>query len=191
MDRGEFGAGLYWVERGSLRTQRLDASLRHSVRWLGTTEFGVVGAAGLCHGDICALRTSLYKVSRSVQREWRLEPVAVFDGCPAAFGSSAGGAALLVAAACSGLHRVDGHGARAIASWPSHLYPIQVVSRPADAGPATAAPTTAASAEACFVSFGRVAVRFSGDSAEWFAPRHCVDVTRGSDGRCSCVAASP
>jgi hypothetical protein len=180
MDRGEFGAGLYWVERGTLRTRRIDSSLLHSVRWIGTTEFGIVGAAGLCHGDVCTQRTSLYSVVRSVDREWRLEPVTVFEGCPAVIGS-AGSAGLLVAAACGGLQRIDRLGARTVASWPPHLYPVQVV------GVRGSTETD----EVYLVSFGRVAARFSGASAEWFALRHCIDVARDSDGRCSCVAEPP
>jgi len=179
VDRGENGGGLYWLRAGTLEAQPLDQNLVDSVRWVGMSKFGILGVAGLCHGDACALRTSVYEISRSVEGQWRLRPAAVLKGCPAALSLDAAGESLVVAAPCGALSRLEADGTHEVAVWPMHLGPIQVV-----------VTGSASSAQAVYyVSFGRVAARFRAGHAEWFAPLDCATVVTEPTGRCSCVSA--
>lgn len=179
VDRGENGGGLYWVRADTLAVQRLDGSLTDSLRWIGRSEFGILGVAGLCHGDACAQRTSVYEVSPAVEGGWGLRPLALLKGCPAAVSLDPAGTSLVVAAQCGALHRIDADAARDVAVWPTHLGPVQVV-----------VPRSAAGAEAVYhVSFGRVVARFRAGHSEWFAPSECVSVATEPNGRCRCVSA--
>jgi len=179
VDRGENGGGLYWVRAETLEAQRIDGSLIDSVRWVGTSEFGILAVAGLCHGDACAQRTSLYELSSTVEGGWGLRPLALLKGCPAAISLAPAGTALVVAAHCGALHQIEADAAREVAVWPRHLGPVQVV-------------VTRSAADAVYyVSFGRVVARFRAGQSEWFAPLECASVATEPSGRCRCVSAAP
>lgn len=178
MHRGEFGGGLFWVG-ASLQVQRLDAELGEYVGWIGKLESGVVGVSGLCHGEACTHRTTVYSVLPAPDAGWRLRPLALFDGCPGAVNVGAAAQSVLVGASCGGLQRIDRDGPRQVAAWPKHLYPIQVSS--------TAGGEQAD--ELYQVSFGRVAASFGPAGAEWFARADCAAVVSGPSNRCSCVPA--
>jgi hypothetical protein len=179
VNRGEFGGGLFWVRAGTLEAQPLDQNLVDSVRWVGMSKFGILGVAGLCHGDACTLRTSVYEVSRSVEGQWRLRPSAVLKGCPAAVSLDSASESLVVAAPCGALSRLDANGTREVAVWPLHLGPTQVV---------VTGGTSSAEAD-YYVSFGRVVARFRAGHAQWFAPLECATVVTEPTGRCGCVGA--
>lgn len=179
MQRGEFGGGVFWVQADTLEVKQLDAHLGEHVGWIGALESGVVGVAGLCHGEMCTHRTSVYEILPWPDGGWRLQPLALFNGCPGAVGFGVGNDSVLIGASCGGLQRVDRRGARQVADWPRYLYPIQVSS---------AAPSEVTD-ELYYVSFGRVAARFGPAGAEWFAPNDCIGVESGTRNRCRCVPA--
>lgn len=180
IDRGEdAGSGLYSVRAGDAGTQRLDGVLSQPVRWITKVGFGVVGVAGLCHGDACASRATAYQITRlSGDSSWQLYPLALLPGCPAAFATEPAGDSLLVASACGGLYRIGATGATRIAAWPQHLHPHQLAS-PRGNG-----------AGAYYVSFGGVAARFTASAIEWYAPSDCPHLERGPDNLCRCVASA-
>jgi len=180
VDRGEAGGGLYSVRAGTLEMQRLDENLADAIRWVGMSEFGILGIAGLCHGDACALRTTVYEISPSIEGGWQLRPRALLKGCPAAIGLDPAGMSLAIAAHCGALHRIEADGASNAAAWPTALSPIQVL-----------VTRSAGSAEAVYlVSFGRVAARFRASQSEWFAPLECASVVTEPNGLCRCVSAA-
>jgi hypothetical protein len=177
VDRGENSGGLYSVRADTLQARRLDESLIQPVRWIGESQFGILGVAGLCHGDACAQRTSVYEVSPAIEGGWGLRPLALMNGCPAAASLDPAGASLVVAAQCGALYRIEADAAHEVAAWPPHLGPTQVV-------------VTGSAAEVVYhVSFGRVLARFRAGGAEWFAPLECASLATELTGRCRCVSA--
>jgi hypothetical protein len=112
----------------------LDENLAEAIRWIGPSEFGILGVAGFCHGDACALRTTVYEVAPAVVDEgWRLRPLALLKGCPAATELDPAGKSLVAAVHCGALHRISAQATSDIATWPAHLSPSQLlVTRSAD-----------------------------------------------------------
>lgn len=160
IDRGEFDGGLYSVRAGDPVAQRLDGVLWEPVRRITKVDFGIVGVAGLCHGDAALNRTTAYQVTQSEESGWQLRTLAFLPGCPDA--SATVGDSLFIASA--GLYRIGKTGATRVATWPEHLpaYQLLINSR----------------GDTYYVSFGGVAARFTASATEWFAPRDCPHLER-------------
>ena len=164
IDGGEFTMGLYWVDAGSHELHSLDENLSYPIGWVSN---GVrdsrnipLAVAGLCHGEMCGGRTTVYELFPGLDRGWQLSPRAVIAGCPAALTQSPDQRALYIASDCGTLNRVnDDHTVRVVAEWPSHLFPYQVIV------------TEDRDTEVTYyVSFGGALARFRGAHAEWFSP---------------------
>ncbi len=156
---GEFGEGLYSVDKESLQTVRLDLQLPEAVRWIERLDFGVVAVAGLCHGEGCARATRVYRVDPS-PTGWTLVPLAELGGCPVAIAASRGDREALLLT-CSATHSIRSSGLATAARWQGNLIPVHfsdAVQRDASG--------------ALYVSFGPVVARFApGATPAWFGPR--------------------
>ncbi len=86
--------------------------------------------------------------------------MAQLDGCPSAL-SLANSDVLFIASGCNGaLTRLDRKGTSSVAQWPTELFPMEVTASLNDSEPAHAS---------YYVSFGRVAAKFTDDTTQWFA----------------------
>ncbi|MDF3068465.1 MAG: hypothetical protein K0R38_4066, partial [Polyangiaceae bacterium] len=167
MDAGEFGGGLYaWDERASSATQ-LDAALPEAIRWIGRFDFGIVGVAGLCHGEGCALTTAIYDIRRAAAG-WSVSRLAELQGCPIRVIRASGDEALLLT--CRALHSITASGVVPVAEWQEGLHPV-----PWEAS------AVRDSTGAAYVSFGQMIGRFAAQTTpRWFARRSCLQA-RGSE----------
>ncbi|WP_437285000.1 hypothetical protein [Sorangium sp. So ce406] len=176
VDKGEFGAGLFWVDKTGTRGRRVDAALDERIRWISRVPFGLIGVAGLCHGEACARRTTVYRIERDERGDWALTAHAEVAGCPAARAIDPGADAVLIGA-CGALYRVTKAGVDKVGEWSNLLIP-----RALDAS------VTGDGHGDYYVSFGRLIARFPGSGEpDWFAPASCAGVQRGAGGECSCV----
>jgi hypothetical protein len=177
LDQGEFGAGLYWVESAHAHSGSHAVRIQPAaepIRWIARVSFGIVGVAGLCHGDACAARSAVYRIERSGDG-WRLSSLAEWTGCPASASVEPGGQALLIAT-CGGLKRVHEHGVESVGRWP-RAWNLPVgegsITRDADGR--------------YFVSFGtRVVELQRGHEPVWLAPPDCVTIGTTPEGACRC-----
>ncbi|MDC0745174.1 hypothetical protein [Polyangium mundeleinium] len=178
IDKGEFGAGLFWIDKLGTRARRIDTALDERIRWISRVKFGVIGIAGLCHGEACARHTMVYRVERNEQGSWALAPHADLVGCPATHVVDHGTDAVLIGT-CGALYRVTKAGAETVGQWSKLLIP-----RAFDAS------VTGDMHGDAYVSFGRLIARFSKKGkADWFAPTSCASVRLHPGGECSCVTA--
>jgi hypothetical protein len=158
LDAGEFGEGLYSVDKESGQSVRLDLQLPEPVRWIERLDFGVVAVAGLCHGEGCARATRLYRVEAS-PTGWTLAPLAELSGCPAAIAATSGDHEAILLT-CKGAHSIRSSGLATAATWQGDFTPIHF----SDGAKRDAS-------GALYVSFGPLVARFKpGDAAEWFVP---------------------
>ncbi|WP_438014397.1 hypothetical protein WMF18_26235 [Sorangium sp. So ce315] len=175
-DKGEFGAGLFWVDKTGTRGRPIDMALDERIRWISRVSFGLIGVAGLCHGEACARHTKVYRIGRDEQGGWALTAHAAVAGCPAARVLNPGAEAVLIGT-CGALYRVTEAGVDKVGQWSNLLIP-----RAFD---------TAVTGDAhgdYYVSFGRLIARFPGGGQPgWLAPASCASVQRGAGGECSCV----
>jgi hypothetical protein len=159
LDVGEFGEGLYSVDKESRQAVRLDPQLPEAVRWIERLDFGVVAVAGLCHGEGCARATRVYRVDPS-PTGWTLAPLAELGGCPVAIAASSGDREALLLT-CKAAHSIRSSGLATAASWQGDFTPIHF----SDAAQRDAS-------GALYVSFGPLVARFQpGAAPEWFGPR--------------------
>jgi hypothetical protein len=159
IDHGEFGAGLYHVDKAGARGKRIDAALDEPIRWISRVALGLIGIAGLCHGDACARYTRVYRIDRDEQGGWALTPHAEVAGCPAARAIDPGAGAVLIGT-CGALYRVTRAGVETVGQWSKLLIPR-----------AFAASVAGDVDGDYYVSFGRLIARFSnGGRPDWFAP---------------------
>lgn len=178
---GEFAGELYWVKhRVGEQHAAAPVPIREmgagAIRWIARLSFGVVGIAGLCHGDACAARTTVYHVRPSGEG-WTLETLAAWQGCPAAPAVEPGGEALLVAT-CGTLQRVSAAGSETVARWQGPWTP-----------PPMAADMIAKDAAGThYVSFGnRVAQLRKGYEPVWLIPPDCIAfMSTPNGGGCQC-----
>lgn len=176
VDKGEFGAGLFWVDKTGMRGRRIDSALDERIRWISRVTFGLIGVAGLCHGEACARHTKLYRIDRNERGDWALTPHADVVGCPAARVLDPGADAVLIGT-CGALYRVTKAGVDTVGQWSNLLIPR-----------AFEASVTGDAHGDYHVSFGRLIARFSGSGKpDWFAPTSCASVQRDAGGACSCV----
>lgn len=140
-DAGEFGGGAFFIARDK-EPKRLDEQLPEPIRWIERFDFGILGVAGRCDGDGCARSSQVYRID-SAGDDWRVVPLASFEGCPLSIDGVEGASeALLVT--CTELLSVSASSVTRIGSWKKGETPA--------AGPATAARDASGS---YYVSFGR------------------------------------
>jgi hypothetical protein len=162
MDAGEFGGGLYaWDESASSAAQ-LDAALPEAIRWIERFDFGIVGVAGLCHGEGCARTTAIYDIRRAAAG-WSVSRLAELRGCPIRVVRESGDEALLLT--CRALHSITASGVVPVAEWQEGLHPV-----PWEGSAVRDSTGTS------YVSFGQIVGRFAGQATpRWFARRSCAD----------------
>ncbi|MFC1642254.1 hypothetical protein ACFL5O_06145 [Myxococcota bacterium] len=122
MDRGEFGGGLYWVDRANQQVVSLDAARDERIRWIAQVTEGVLGVAGLCHGWGCVRSTSIYHIVRGAHGQWSLVPKHRFAGCPT-LRAVLDRDSMLVSG-CGALYRVTPGGLETLGTWPKSLLPL-------------------------------------------------------------------
>jgi hypothetical protein len=162
INRGEFGGGLFWVDRTTLQPRRLDASLASPIHWVGVSGTRIFGFVGLCHGESCTHQTTVFEVVDLLRdHNWQLDARRMFDGCPGAIEEDAVARTIVVAAGCGSLVVIDGEArVHPVVPLPAHLTPINLV---VDHEPGAASATY-------YVSFGRTLAVVRGDEVEWFEP---------------------
>lgn len=158
LDVGEFGEGLYSVDKESRQAVRLDLQLPEPVRWIERLDFGILAVAGLCHGEGCARATRVYRVDPT-PTGWTLAPLAELRGCPVAIAASSGDPEALLLT-CTAAHSIRSSGLATAASWQGDFTPIHSP----DAAQRDAS-------GALYVSFGPLVAHFPrGTAPEWFGP---------------------
>lgn len=158
LDVGEFGEGLYSIDKESRQAVRLDLQLPEAVRWIERLDFGVVGVAGLCHGEGCASATRVYRIDPS-PTGWTLAPLAELSGCPVSISASSGAPEALLLT-CRVAYSIRSSGVTTAASWGGEFTPVHF----SDAARREAG-------GALYVSFGPLVARFRPGATEWFGPR--------------------
>jgi hypothetical protein len=162
MDAGEFGGGLFTLDKGASTAKSLDAELPERIRWIERFDFGAVGVSGLCHGEGCATASYVYSIERAASG-WSVSQLAELKGCPSKIlGTPGGSEALLLT--CRALHRITASGVAAVAQWQEGLYPV-----------AWEGAAMRDSTGAIFVSFSELIGKFAHEAAPtWFARKSCL-----------------